>query len=61
MFYTTIWILAKSGDQACFDVVCAISGISIADVTVNEGVGNATVQVCIPAATNGSCDCYFKY
>ena len=42
---------SMDGDQACFDVACAISGISIADVTVNEDAGNATVQVCIPAAT----------
>ena len=42
---------ATDGDQACFDVVCALSDITIADITVNEGVGNATVQVCIPAAT----------
>jgi uncharacterized protein affecting Mg2+/Co2+ transport len=38
---------SSDGDQACFDVVCAISNITIADITVNEDTGNATVQVCI--------------
>lgn len=40
------------GDQACFDITCSTSGITIADITVNESDGIATLQVCIPTSTS---------
>ena len=41
---------SSSGDQACFNIACAVSSITVSDITVNEDAGVAGVQVCIGAA-----------
>jgi len=44
------------GDAACLNEACALSQITVADITVNENVGNAMISVCInePAPQNVS-------
>lgn len=39
------------GDAACLNEACALSPITIADITVNENVGTAMVSICIDEPT----------
>lgn len=43
-------LTSADGDAACFNVACAVSGITVGDVTVNESAGTAAIQVCIGTA-----------
>lgn len=45
---------ASDGDQACFDISCALPTVSVSDIIVNENSGNAIVQVCLSAPATSS-------